>query len=214
MSLKVKGFEVNMFGEMTYVVWDTASHEAAIIDAGMISKSEAQTIDSFISEEGLSVKYLINTHLHIDHVFGVPHIKGRYGIGLSASEADSILASRIEEQIKMFHLPVEAPDIDIAHPLADGDILKLGEEEITVIGVPGHSPGGLAFYAPEAHFVITGDSLFNRSIGRTDLPGGNHSTLVKAVTEKLLTLPGNTRVYPGHGPSTTIDDEIRFNPFL
>lgn len=213
-GMKIQGFEVNMFGEITYIVWDSVSHEAAIIDAGMISESEEQAIDKFISEEGLNIKYLINTHLHIDHVFGVPHAKTRYSIGLSASEADSMLASRIKEQVQMFHLPVEAPDIEIAHPLNDGDILKLGNQELKVISVPGHSPGGLALYSKSGKFVVTGDSLFNRSIGRTDLPGGDYATLINAVTDKLLSLPDDTRVYPGHGPATTIADERRFNPYL
>lgn len=212
--MKIKGFEVNMFSEMTYVVWNPASTEAAIIDAGMLSKSECSSIDNFISEEGLKVKYLINTHLHIDHVFGVNHVQSRYSVDLSASQADSMLASRIADQIKMFHLPVEPPKLEITHSLNDGDILKLGDEELKVIAVPGHSPGGIALYSPSGKFVVTGDSLFNRSIGRTDLPGGDYTTLVDAVTDKLLTLPDDTRVYPGHGPSTTIGDERRFNPFL
>lgn len=214
MSLKIKGFEVNMFGEITYLVWDPTTSEAAVIDAGMVDDAERKAIDNFIEDKHLTLKYLINTHLHIDHCFGVKHIQKKYGVALSASTADSMLATRIKEQAQMFRVPVDVDNVTITHNLSDGDVLKLGEDELKVISVPGHSPGGIALYAPESHFVITGDSLFNRSIGRTDLPGGDYVTLIRAVTDKLLNLPGDTKVFPGHGAPTTIAEERRFNPFL
>lgn len=214
MALNIKGFEFNMFGEITYVVWDESSHEAAVVDAGMCNSNERMVLDDFIATNELKIKYLVNTHIHIDHVFGVPYMKERYNVGLSASLSDEFLGDRIEQQAKMFHLPVEVSNVVIEHPLEAGDELKLGDEIIMVIDVPGHTPGGLALYAPESRFVITGDSLFNGSIGRTDLPGGDYATLVKAVSERLLTLPGDTTVYPGHGPSTTIAREKAYNPYL
>lgn len=214
MTLKIKGFEVNMFSEITYIVWDEVSREAAIIDASMLYDDERSAIDNFIAEEKLSLKYMINTHLHIDHCFGVAHITSRYGLELLASEADQSLASRIKDQAQMFRIPADVDNVSIKHNLTDGDKLYLGKEELEVIAVPGHSPGGIALYAPESSFVVTGDSLFNRSIGRTDLPGGDYATLIKAVTERLLSLPGQTVVYPGHGLPTVIAEERRFNPFL
>ncbi len=214
MSLRIRGFEVNMFAEITYIIWDSVTHEAAIVDAGMIDEDERKAIDNFIADEGLTLKYMINTHLHIDHCFGVGHIKSKYGLGLTASDSDAPLASRIKEQAQMFRIPVDVENVSIEHNLADGDTLKLGDEELKVIAVPGHSPGGIALYAPESKFVVTGDSLFNRSIGRTDLPGGDYATLIKAVTDRLLSLPGDTKVFPGHGAPTTIAEERRFNPFL
>lgn len=212
--LHIKGFEFNMFGETTYVVWDDESREAAIVDAGMSTDAERLAIDSFISNNKLIIKYLLNTHVHLDHAFGVPYIEKKYGIKLSASPLDTPLADRIEQQAVLFHLPIKASNVIITNQLNEGDVLFLGDNKLEVIKVPGHTPGGLAFYSPEQHFVLTGDSLFYGSIGRTDLPGGNHATLVKAVTDKLLTLPADTIVYPGHGPSTTIEQELRYNPFL
>ncbi len=214
MALKIEGFEFNMFGEITYVVWDSESREAAVIDAGMCNDAERSRLDGFCADNELKVKYLVNTHIHIDHVFGVPYMKERYKVGLSASPADRMLADRVEQQTVMFHLPIKISNIAIDHPLKTGDELKLGKEVLKVIEVPGHTRGGLALYAPEARFVITGDSLFQGSIGRTDLPGGDHATLVRAVTDRLLVLPDDTTVYPGHGPSTTIGHEKAFNPFL
>ncbi len=214
MPLNIQGFEVNMFGEITYIVWDATTREAAIIDAGMIADDERRAIDNFIADERLTLKYMINTHLHIDHCFGVEHIKSKYGLGLTASQADAPLSSRIREQAQMFRLPVDVDNVSIEHDLKDGDILRLGAEELKVIAVPGHSPGGIALYAPESKFVVTGDSLFNRSIGRTDLPGGDYATLIKSVTDRLLSLPGDTKVYPGHGAPTTIGEERRFNPYV
>lgn len=203
-----------MFGEITYIVWDDVTRQAAIVDAGMSTAAECAAIDSFIADNGLTVKYLLNTHVHLDHTFGVPHAEETYGVRLSASPLDSPLAERIEQQAVMFHLPLKPSNVTIDIPLHEDDVLHLGDNEIKVIEVPGHTPGGLAFYAPSAHFVLTGDSLFHSSIGRTDLPGGNHSALVRSVTDKLLTLPGDTVVYPGHGDATTIGHELRYNPFL
>ena len=214
MALMIKGFEFNMFGETTYVVWDSESLDAAIVDAGMSDAAERQAIDSFIEQNHLTVKYLLNTHVHLDHAFGIPHASERYGVNLSASPLDAPLAERIEQQAVMFHLPIKPSNVVIKNELHDGDTISLGKEHLKVIEVPGHTPGGLAFHSPDHKFVLTGDSLFHSSIGRTDLPGGNHSTLIRSITERLLTLPPDTKVYPGHGPATTIGHELRYNPYL
>ena len=212
--LKIGKFECNMFGEITYIVWDAATRQAAVIDPGMSTENECKAVDNYIEDNDLDIKYLLNTHIHLDHTFGIGHIESTYGVKLSASPADAPLAERIQQQAVMFHLPFRASNVEIAHPLVAGDVIKLGETRLVVIEVPGHTPGGLAFYAPEDHIVFTGDSLFHSSIGRTDLPGGDHTTLVKAVTGQLLSLPDNTTVYPGHGPATTIGHERNFNPYL
>ncbi|MDE6086424.1 MAG: MBL fold metallo-hydrolase [Muribaculaceae bacterium] len=214
MALEIKGFEVNMFGEITYLVWDDTSREAMIVDAGMCNSEERQELDDFIVGLDLKVKYLVNTHLHVDHVFGVPYVKERYKVGLSASKEDEFLAERVEQQSLMFGLPQKAQNVEIDNDLRPGDILTLGNYQITVIGMPGHSPGGIALYAPEGNFVLTGDSLFQGSVGRTDLPRGDHDELINSVKEGLLNLPDDTVVFPGHGPSTTIGKEKMSNPFL
>lgn len=213
--MKLQRFEFNMFGVNTYIAWNPATLEAAVIDPGMSNAAECQLLSDFISRNNLKVTALLNTHLHIDHVLGDDYVERHYGIGLQAGAADSILLDRLQQQAQMFHLRVALPEaLHISIALKPGDRIRLGDQFFTVISVPGHSPGSLAFYCAESGFVITGDALFRGSIGRTDLPGGHYPTLVRAITDNLLTLPPATIVYPGHGPSTTIAAEISSNPFL
>ena len=213
--MKIQRFEFNLFGVNTYLIYDPATGEAAVIDPGMTDARECDVIDSYISQNALTVKYLLNTHMHIDHLFGDQYIARKYNVGIAASPDDAILSSRIAEQARMFHLRTDMPEsLDVDMQLKDGDRLMLGAEPVDVIAVPGHSPGSVAFYCPESKFVVTGDALFKSSIGRTDLPGGNYAQLISSITKKLMTLPPDTTVYPGHGPSTTIASELRNNPFL
>lgn len=214
MGLKLRGFECNMFGEITYIVWDEATRQAAVVDAGMSNRAERDAIDRFIADNGLQVKYLLNTHIHVDHALGIPCMKQRYGVGLYASPAEEPLAALLQEQQAMFHLPIAVENVTIDHHLRAGDEIWLGDSKLTVIDVPGHTPGGIAFYCAAQNFVLTGDSLFQGSIGRTDLYGGSHEALVSSVKDNLLTLPPETVVYPGHGPATTIGHERTFNPYL
>ncbi len=212
--MKVKVFSFNMFSVNTYVVWDEATLEAAVIDPGMISDADNRKIADFIDHSGLRVKYLINTHLHIDHTFGNDYIESTYHVGTSAHASDAFLGEQRQAQSRMFGLGINAPALGIANQLTDGERLPIGKEYLEVLEVPGHSPGSVALYSPTGGFVITGDALFNSGIGRTDLPGGNHSQLIKSITERLFTLPPDTLVYPGHGPITTIGDERMSNPFF
>lgn len=213
--MKIQSFEFNLFGVNTYIIFDTATCEAAIVDPGMTTERECARIDNYIESNGLHVKYLINTHMHIDHLFGDEYIAKKYGTGISASTDDSILSSRIAEQARMFRLRTDMPEaLKVDNPLKNGDRLMLGAEPIDIIAVPGHSPGSIALYCPESKFIVTGDALFKNSIGRTDLPGGSYEQLISSITKRLLTLPPDTTVYPGHGPSTTIESELRHNPFL
>lgn len=204
-----------MFGVNTYVAWNPATLEAAVIDPGMSNPGECKELSDFISLNNLQVTALLNTHLHIDHVLGDDYVEQRYGVGLQASADDSILLQRLHQQAQMFHLNLQLPEsLHISVPLIPGDKIFLGAEFFTVIAVPGHSPGSLAFYCADSDFVLTGDALFNGSVGRTDLPGGHYPTLIHAITDNLLTLPPETKIYPGHGPSTTVAREISSNPFL
>lgn len=213
--MNIHKFEFNLFGELTYIIWDDETKEGAVIDPGMSNDAENRQLSAFISSNGIKLKYLLYTHLHVDHTFGHEFIKETYAVKAMAHDADAPLGQAREAQARMFHLhmPVQQPlGIDI--PLTDNQKLKLGQEKIIVISVPGHSLGSVAFYCPDSHFVITGDALFQGSIGRTDLPGGNHAQLIKSIRERLLTLPAKTEVYPGHGPSTTIGNEMRYNPYI
>jgi glyoxylase-like metal-dependent hydrolase (beta-lactamase superfamily II) len=212
--MKIKQIPNNPFQENTYVVWDEATMEAAIVDCGALFPQEEAKIEAFVSDNNLKVKYILNTHLHLDHCFGNAWAAERYGILPMAHEDDETLLARMGEQARMFGLPFEVKTEKLGGYLKDDDVLMLGENEIKVIHTPGHSRGGLCFYIPSAGWLISGDSLFEGSIGRTDLEGGSHATLIKSITERLMTLPEETVVYPGHGPYTTIGDEKRMNPFL
>lgn len=212
--MRIKSFEFNFFGENTYIMWDDGSKEAAIVDPGMMNDEEMAVIGDLIEKNGLEPKYILLTHAHIDHTFGIDFLKERYGIPVLAHKADLPLGQMRGRQAQMFHLPVSLGPVEIDRFVSDNETLHLGSEAIKVIATPGHSPGGVCYYVPESNFVLTGDTLFQSSIGRTDLPGGNQRTLILSIRDRLLTLPRDTRVYPGHGPSTTIGTEEEHNPFL
>ncbi len=212
--MKIKIFSFNMFSVNTYIVWDETSLETAIIDPGMISDADNQKVSDFIQRHRLKVMYLINTHLHIDHTLGNDYIEQTYGIGTSAHPSDKFLGEQRASQSRMFGLGLTPQPLKIAGELTAGEKIPLGKEYLEVIEVPGHSPGSVALYSPAGTFVITGDALFKAGIGRTDLSGGNHSQLLKSITQQLFTLPPDTIVYPGHGPVTTIGDERMSNPFI
>ena len=179
-----------------------------------IVSTRGAKIEAFVGDNNLKVKYILNTHLHLDHCFGNAWAAERYGILPMAHKDDETLLARMGEQARMFGLPFEVKTEKLGGYLKDDDVLMLGENEIKVIHTPGHSRGGLCFYIPSAGWLISGDSLFEGSIGRTDLEGGSYATLIKSITERLMTLPEETVVYPGHGPYTSIGDEKRMNPFL
>jgi len=212
--MKIKQIQNNPFQENTYVMWDEATMEAAIVDCGALFPQEEEKIETFVNENNLKIKYILNTHLHLDHCFGNAWAAERYGVLPMAHEDDETLLARMGEQARMFGLPFKVRTEKLGEYLKDGDILKLGNNEIKVIHTPGHSRGGLCFYIPAAGWLISGDSLFEGSIGRTDLEGGSYTTLIKSITERLLTLPEETVVYPGHGAYTTIGEEKKSNPFL
>lgn len=203
-----------MFGINTYIMWDPATLEAAIIDPGMIDIDEEQALYDFISRNSLRPVHLINTHMHLDHIFGNLTVKEKYGLDIKAHPDDDFLGKSLSESVRRFNLRIPVSDHGVDIALKDGETLYLGKEPVKVISVPGHSPGSIALYCPESGFVITGDALFCGSIGRTDLPGGNHATLIRSVTDRLLTLPDSTTVLPGHGPETTVGEEKRSNPYL
>jgi len=212
--MKVNRFVVNPFGVNTYIMWDPATLEAAIIDPGMTDEAEIKAVDAFIEREHLKPVHLINTHMHLDHIFANLHVKEKYGLDIKAHREDDFLGRSLEEQIARFHIPVHAKNHGLDIELHDGVRIYLGNEPIDIMAVPGHSPGSIALYCPESKFVITGDALFKGSIGRTDLPKGDFATLVTSIRNRLLTLPADTAVLPGHGPETTIGYEKTSNPYI
>lgn len=212
--LKVARFGFYMFGINTYVVYDPEEKEAAIIDPGMSRPEEFKALENFIDRNGLKVTHLINTHLHIDHAIADNWVKAKYGVPVEAHVADAPLGARIMEQARMFGVRAEDVAVEIERPLKEGDIVKIGSGELMVLHVPGHSPGSICLYDKVDDFVIVGDTLFEGSIGRTDLAGGNHRQLVDAIKNKLLTLPRETMVLSGHGGHTSIGQEWDSNPYL
>lgn len=213
--MNLQSFEFNLFGEKTYVVWDPVSHEGAVIDPGMSSESERRTFADFITRNDIRLKYLLYTHLHIDHTFGHEFIRDTYGLEAMAHAADAPLGQARDAQSQMFRRRMPAPQpLRISRQLADNEVIPLGDETLHVICVPGHSAGSVAYYCPESGFVITGDALFRSGIGRTDLPGGDHRQLIDSIRRRLFTLPPETKVYPGHGAPTTIGEEERTNPYV
>lgn len=204
--------QFNPFQVNTYLV--ISGGEVMIVDPGMLLPEESSRLFDYIKSHSLKVTQIVNTHLHLDHIFGNQAAAEEYGLTPKAHRADFPLGQTLADQARSFGLP----DNLVRQPqsfdtLADGDTLSVGELKIRVIAVPGHSPGGIALYCAQEGWVITGDSLFQQSIGRTDLPGGDHRQLIESVRTRLLTLPPETKVYPGHGPSTTIGAELS-NPYL
>ncbi len=212
--MKVAIFTFSLFGINTYVVYDPATLECVIVDPGMMGREEENAMDGFITKNHLKVTGVINTHMHIDHVVGNHFASTHFNVPVKAHEADEQLGKMVQSQAEMFGIKEKFHATDVTQHLKEGDIVKVGEGELRVIHVPGHSQGSIALYDEKDGFLIAGDILFQRSVGRTDLPGGSHDQLINGIKRKLLVLPDATVVYPGHGPSTTIGEEKKYNPFL
>lgn len=211
--MNVKTLVFNPFQENTYIVW-SKSGECAIIDPGMMYRNEYQAISAFIEEKGLTPTHLLNTHMHIDHVAGNEYISNKYGLVAEGNVEDNFLAERVKEQAQMFGVPYSGNNVTIGKNLSENDIIKIGDELLKVIKIPGHSKGHIAFYSEKDGLIFTGDALFQLSIGRTDLPTGNYNQLLTSIDTKLMTLPDETVVYPGHGNKTTIGFEREHNPYI
>ncbi len=212
--MKIAVFQFSLFGINTYVVYDPASKECLIVDPGMSTPEEEKAITEFISRNDFTLIGVVNTHLHIDHAVGNETVVKLFNVPVKANSLDLPLGERIQQQAMMFGMRGNFNDVSITEDLKEGDIIRVGDGELKVLWVPGHSPGSIALYDAKDGFVITGDALFQGSVGRSDLPGGDHETLINSIKTKLLPLPDSTIVYPGHGNPTTIGDEKRFNPFL
>ena len=211
--MKIKRFEFNMLPVHCYLVYDSTK-EAAIIDPGCFYAEERDFLRDYIKSKGLTPKHLLCTHLHLDHVFGCKFIKDTYGLGIEANPADEYWLQQAPQQARTFGLTYPEIHEPIEKPLFDGDKVTFGDLELEAICVPGRSPGSLAFYSRGKKVLFSGDVLFQGSIGRADLQGGNFEELKEAICNRLFTLPDDVTVYPGHGPSTTIGYETRNNPFF
>jgi hydroxyacylglutathione hydrolase len=210
--IHVEVFEFNPFQENTYLLWNE-NRDAIIIDPGCYFTAEEERLQNFIKSANLKPVQLINTHCHIDHVFGNKWAAKNYQLELFIHKKEEPVLQFAPSSGTMWGLHLDAYN-GLLHFLERGDIVSLGEDKLQVILAPGHSPGSICFYCEEQNFLIGGDVLFLESIGRTDLPGGNHEQLLRSIRDQLFVLPDETIVYPGHGPQTTIGHEKKYNPFL
>lgn len=210
--LKVKSFVFSPIQENTYLLYNEFN-ECLVIDPGCYFPEEQDELRGFITQSSLKPRMLLNTHCHLDHVFGNKFVAETWELTLQLHEKEKPLLDYAPTSGLVYNMPFVNYVGEYIY-LKAGDMIKLGEDELAVIEAPGHSPGHICFYCAKQNFIISGDVLFNRSIGRTDLPGADHETLLKNIREKLFVLPDETVVYSGHGPTTTIGDEKRHNPFL
>jgi hydroxyacylglutathione hydrolase len=210
--LKVREFTFSPVQENTYVLYNE-HNKAIIIDPGCYFTAEQETLKMFIKDTGLEPVRLLNTHCHLDHVFGNKWVHETFGLELHIHRGE-------EQMLKMAPLSGDKWGLPFSnyqgplHFLEEGDTIQLGNDALQVILAPGHSPASICFYCEAQQFLIGGDVLFRESIGRTDLPGGDHETLLNSIRTRLFALPDEVVVYPGHGESTTIGYEKENNPFL
>lgn len=210
--MEVKAFEFNPVAENTYVLYDD-THECVIIDAGCYYPDEKVELLNFILNNDLIVKHLLNTHLHFDHILGNAFVHEQFDVYPEANNADNFLLKTMNIQLKMYGFPRQGRTPRIQRLLKENDVVEFGNQRLVVLEVPGHSPGSIAFYSEENKCVFSGDTLFRGTIGRTDIAKGDHEVLLQSIRTKLFTLPLDTEVYPGHGPATTIKQEMMHNFF-
>jgi glyoxylase-like metal-dependent hydrolase (beta-lactamase superfamily II) len=210
--IQIKAFTFSPIQENTYILYNSHGH-AIIIDPGCYFSAEQETLKNFLTEKKLHPVQLLNTHCHLDHVFGNKWVHQQFGLELFIHPNEEMVLSVAPDSGIRFGLPFENYKGPL-HFLHENDLIQFDDDVLKVIAAPGHSPGSICFYCEAQGFVIGGDVLFRQSIGRTDLPGGDHATLLKNIREKLFVLPDETIVYPGHGSSTTIGYEKENNPYL
>ncbi len=212
--MPIKAFTFNPLGENTYILWDESTKSAAIIDAGMYDRNECNQISEFISQNQLNLQFLLGTHAHIDHIFGNWYIKQEFpDVPYLLHEEDVKMIQRSETMAALWNLnytPSPLPDRYVNH----GDTVDIGNITLKVRFVPGHAPGHVIFINEAENFAVVGDCVFQGSIGRTDLPGGNHELLLEKIRTEIFTLPEDMELFSGHGPSTTVGREINTNPFF
>ncbi len=209
--MHVQKFTFNPFQENTYVLH--AEGEGIIVDPGCSDQNEQRELEGWLEANGVLPVRLLLTHAHIDHVMGCAWLEERYGLKPELHRKDLPIMQAAEMQGAMFGLRIDPPPAP-ARFIEAGEVISLGDEHLDVLFVPGHAPGHIAFYNPKQRFILSGDVLFHRSIGRTDLPGGDMDTLLESIRTQLYPLGDDITVYCGHGPETTIGEERRGNPFV
>jgi hydroxyacylglutathione hydrolase len=211
LTMEITRFILNPFQVNAFVLIN--NNECILIDMAAYSQNEFNNIVEYLDSKNVKPKAIMSTHGHIDHICGNSKFIEKYNIPFYMNNEDIFLVKEAPSYASAFGMEMSPPPIP-DYELLDGMEYELGGDKLQLIHVPGHSPGSMAFYYEKDAFVITGDALFAGSIGRTDLPMGNHEQLLKSINEKLFTLPQHTAVFPGHGPDTSIGNEMRENPFF
>lgn len=211
-TMKVACLQFNPIQENTYIAWDDTL-ECAVIDAGNSNDRENTALRNFISQHGLKPVLAVNTHGHFDHVLGVEWLKQTYGIPFALSSKDRFLLDGAEVGGTVYGVKIGSmPTVDL--DLDKQEEVRFGHTVLQVIPTPGHTPGHVSLYEPESKTLFTGDTLFRESIGRTDLPGGDYSWIMRSILDRIVPLGEEVRIYPGHGPESTIGHELLYNPFI
>jgi glyoxylase-like metal-dependent hydrolase (beta-lactamase superfamily II) len=211
--LNVKKFTFNPFSENTYVVTDEFKN-AVIIDPGCYYKAEQNELDSYVWKNNLKLKSILHTHSHLDHMFGTAYLADKYNLDLWICKEDLVTYQSYEKVCEVYGVPITFSPNPTPKFFDLKQLIQIDGIKFEILFVPGHSPGHVAFYNKENNFLINGDCLFENSIGRTDLPGGNHQQLIDSIKNEIFILPDETLVYCGHGNETTIKAEKSSNPFL
>jgi glyoxylase-like metal-dependent hydrolase (beta-lactamase superfamily II) len=211
--MKIARLIFNPIQENTYIIWDDTL-EAAVIDAGNMNERENEVLAKFIADNGLKPKYALNTHGHFDHLLGVDFLREKYGAQLAMSSKDEFLLKGASVSAELFGVKADALPEAIDVDLEGKESIKFGNTELKIIPTPGHTPGHVAFFEPASKVLFTGDTLFRESIGRTDLPGGDYSWIMRSIIENILPLGDDVKIYPGHGETSDLGHESMYNPFV
>lgn len=212
--LNIKTFMCNLLQENTYVVSDDTK-ECVIIDCGAYYEEERTAITQYIDNEGLKPVHLLCTHGHFDHNFGIDTIYHAYGLKAEIAEEDGFLINDIPGQfLRMIGVPLKREYPPVGRYFEPNEVIRFGHHELKILKTPGHTPGGVVFYCEAEGIAFSGDTLFRMSVGRTDFEGGSYKELVESLKNVIAKMPAETTVYSGHGPKTTISDELKYNPYL
>lgn len=211
--MKIKSFTFNPFQENTYIIYDKTK-ECLIVDPGCYTEEEKNILKEFITKQKLTPTKLINTHCHIDHILGNKFVHQQWGVPLYIHKADLPLLENAKKISEMYGFENYEDSPLPQHYLEEQNIITCGKSSFNILFTPGHAPGHICLLNKKNNIIISGDVIFKNSIGRTDLPGGDHNTLMNSIMKKIFPLPNETQIFCGHGPITSLGSEKKYNPFL